>query len=98
RLHPRGGGVRVDQGRRQLRGGGGRRLQVEPVRLDGTERGFRRGAVQHGRIRGDDHPLPPEEEDRLLRDPDVPALHHDRHPVPGVLLAQQGVRARQDRL
>jgi len=49
-------------------------------------------------VHRDDGPLLPEEEDRLLCDPDIHAVLHDRHPLPGVLLAQQRVRPRQDRL
>ena len=52
----------------------------------------------HRRVRRDDNVLPPEEEDRLLCDPDLPALHHDRHPLPGLLLAQQRVRPRPHRV
>lgn len=50
------------------------------------------------RIHSHDGSIPPEEENRLLCDPDVPALHHDRHPLPGLLLAQPRVGAGQDRL
>lgn len=42
-------------------------------------------------ICGDDRSLPPEAEDGLLHDPDVHPLHHDSHPLPSVLLDQQGV-------
>lgn len=48
------------------------------------------------RVCGDDDPLPPEEENWLLCDPDISPLHHDSDPVPGVVLAQQRVRPCQD--
>ncbi|KAL0161907.1 hypothetical protein M9458_041303, partial [Cirrhinus mrigala] len=38
-----------------------------------------------------DNTFPPQKEDRLLRHPDVFAVYHDRDPVPGVLLAEQGI-------
>lgn len=40
-----------------------------------------RGVCRH------DHTLPPQEEDWVLCDPDLPTLHYDGHPVPGLLLA-----------
>lgn len=43
-----------------------------------------------------DSSLPSKEENRLLCDPDIPALHHDSHPLPGLLLAQSRVGASQD--
>lgn len=49
-------------------------------------------------IRGDDDVLPPEEEDWLLCDSDVPAMHHDRHTVSSLLLAEQRVRSRPHRV
>ncbi len=50
----------------------------------------------HRWVHCDDGPLPPEEEDRLFCDSDVPAVHHDRHPVPGVLLAQPRICSSPD--
>jgi len=47
-------------------------------------------------IHSHDSSLPFEEEDRLLCDPDVSALYHDGHPLPGLLLAQPGVGAGQN--
>lgn len=43
-----------------------------------------------------DSSLPSKEENRLLCDPDIPALHHDSHPLPGLLLAQSRIGASQD--
>ncbi len=42
-------------------------------------------------IYSDDCPFPSEEEDWVLCDPDVPALHNDRHLIPSVFLAQPRV-------
>lgn len=53
-------------------------------------------SADHRRVRRDDNPLPPEEENWLLCDPDISALHHDSHPVPSVFLAQQRIRPCQD--
>lgn len=47
-------------------------------------------------IHSHDGSLPSEEEDRLLCDPDISALHHDGHPLPGLLLAQPRVGAGQN--
>lgn len=49
-------------------------------------------STDHRRVCGDDNPFPPEEENWLLCDPDVPPLHHDCHPFPSLILAQQRVR------
>lgn len=53
-------------------------------------------SADHRRVCCDDNPLPPEEENRLLCDPDISTLHHDSHPLPSVFLAQQRVRPCQD--
>lgn len=45
----------------------------------------------------DDGPFPPEKEDWLFCDSDIPALHHDSHPFPSVLLAQSGIGSCEDR-
>lgn len=50
----------------------------------------------HRWVHCDDCPLPPEEEDWLFCDSDVPAMHHDRHPVAGVLLAEPRVCSSPD--
>ncbi|XP_069568904.1 uncharacterized protein [Brachyistius frenatus] len=92
------GGLHVDSGSCQVRGGGRGRLQAQPVpphRADGRHGGH---THQQGTVHGDDGSLLPEEEDRLLCHPDVHAVLHDRHPVPGVLLAKQRVGPREDRL
>lgn len=52
--------------------------------------------MNNRRVRCDDNPLPPEEENWLLCDPDISALHHDSHPLPGVFLAEQRVCPCQD--
>lgn len=49
-------------------------------------------------VHGNDGSLLPEEEDRILRHPDLHAVLHDRHSVTGLLLAQSGVRTGQDRV
>lgn len=43
-----------------------------------------------------DGSFPFEEEDWLLRYPDLPSLHHDRHSLPSVFLVKQRVSASQD--
>lgn len=42
-------------------------------------------------LHSDDGSLLPEEKDRILRHPDLHAVLHDRHSVPGLLLAEPGV-------
>lgn len=52
--------------------------------------------ANHRRVRSDDNPLPPEEENWLLCDPDISTLHHDSHPLSSVFLAQPRVRPCQN--
>lgn len=53
-------------------------------------------SADYRRVCRDDNPLPPEEENWLLCDPDVSTLHYDCYPLPSVVLAQQRVCPCQD--